>query len=228
MAGIKKKIKKKFRKFAVVFTVIFLIIMYTPVANILAGTLTVTPQVKKADLVVVLTGGAYSNGVLSSSSSRRFIKGLTLYREGFSSKILFTGGGISGLTKKIIHTATKSDDKTQITIQEGGIMYSTALTFGMPESEVFVDRLSTNTYENVVNTAAFMKERKLKTCLLVSSPTHMYRIMRVVRKVGVDCTPAPVGDYTGDVRGATGRLSLMRSVVWEYAALALYRINGYI
>ena len=168
--------------------------------------------------------------MLGGASSERFLHGLRLHAKGGEGvKILFTGGGIGNTAKKIVHTLVRSENKSVIRIQEAGNMYDTALLLNVPEDTMYLDPLATNTYENAMHAGALMKKKGFQTCLLVTSPTHMLRVWLVARKAGLkECYPAPVSDYTPFIKSSAGRLSLMRAVMWEYSALALYSLYGYI
>ncbi|MFZ3072341.1 MAG: YdcF family protein [Thermodesulfobacteriota bacterium] len=214
--------------FCAVFTVTVFVFMFTPLANVLAMPLITEPVIKKSDVIVVMGGGAYPNGVLGGTSGVRFLTGLGLYKEGFAPRLFFAGGTISGTSKKIIKTISKSEESGAIDVIESAIMLDTAKKLGIPDASIYADLLSTNTYANLLAVKEFMKKNNLKTCLIVTSPTHMYRSWRVAEKLGLGCSPAPVPDYTKDILISTMRLHLLREVLWEYAALALYRAYGYI
>jgi uncharacterized SAM-binding protein YcdF (DUF218 family) len=217
-----------FRAVSVVFTITVLIIMFTPLSNYMARTLIVAPEFKKTDLIAVLGGGAYVNGVLGGASNERLIQGMILYREGYAPEIIFSGGTIIKPSKKVLHTILKSEDTSLIDVVEAAIMKDVSLKLGIPEQDVAVDAASTHTYGNIKGIKDYMAARGLKTCLIVTSPTHMYRSYRVTQKLGLDCYPAPVRDYTWHISSAVGRLGLFRAVLWEYAGLVVYRFYGYI
>ena len=221
-------IKRAISTLSVIFTLFFLILASTPAANYAAGSLTVSPRLKKADIIVVLGGGAYENGVLNGASNERFIQGVLLYKEGLSPFILFSGGSIKSYSKKIFHTLTETEDAARPDVVEASIMKDTAEKIGIPRYSIHVDTKSTNTYTNLKTAGYIMEKRGLKTCLLVSSPAHMKRAMKVSEKLKLNCFPAPVKDYTWERSGALDRVSLFREAAWEYAALFLYRAYGYI
>ncbi|MEE9613471.1 MAG: YdcF family protein [Thermodesulfobacteriota bacterium] len=214
--------------FCVAFTVLVLVVMFTPVANYMARPLVVAPKDREADLIVVLGGGVFPNGLLGGGSNERLIHGLLLYKEGRAPKIIFSGGSIIKTSAKILHTITRSEDTSRIDAVEADIMKDISVRLGIPAGDLSVDGDSIHTYGNLAAVKGFMETRGLKSCLIVTSPTHILRSMKVSGKLGLDCYPAPVGDYTPHIRGSTGRLSLMRAVLWEYAALGLYKAYGYI
>ncbi len=226
--GIKKALLGIFRAVSMVFTAAFLVIMFTPLSNYMAKPLTMGPELKKADLIAVLGGGAFPNGVLGGASNERLIHGMLLYREGYAPEIIFSGGTIRKTSKKVLHTILKSEDAGEMDVIEAGIMREVSTKLGIPEEDTSADPSSTNTHGNLERISEYMEARGLETCLIVTSPTHMYRSFMVSEKLGMDCYPAPVSDYTEFIDSALGRLVLFRAVMWEYAGLLLYKLYGYI
>lgn len=214
--------------FCFVFTAIALFIIYTPIANVMARPLVVKESLGKADIIVVLGGGAFKNNVLAAASNERLIRGLLLYKEGWASRIMFTGGAIESKAAKIVHTLTRSTDKGVIVVSEGGLMGEIALKLVAPEKAVVIDHTSTNTYENLLHAKKYMDENGLKSCIIVTSTIHMQRASLIAKKLGLSYHAAPIKDYTMYRVGGLGRINLMDEVLWEYAAIALYRYYGYI
>jgi uncharacterized SAM-binding protein YcdF (DUF218 family) len=217
-----------FRAVSVVFTATVIIIIFTPLSNYMARTLIVAPELKKTDLIAVLGGGAYENGVLGGGSNERLIHGMLLYREAYAPEIIFSGGTIIKTSSKVLHTLLKSQDKGSPDVVEAAIMKEVSLKLGIPDEDVALEAASTHTYGNIKGIRDYMATRGFKTCLIVTSPTHMYRSYRVSKKLGLDCYPAPVEDYTWYIYSAIGRLDLFREVMWEYAGLFIYRLYGYV
>ena len=214
--------------FCAVFTVSALLIMFTPISNYMASPLIVDPEPRRAELIAVLGGGAHPNGVLGGGSSERFLHGLRLYKQGYGSEVIFVGGSILKPTKKVLRTITRSEDTTEIDVVEAELMRELSVAFGMDPGKMHEESTSTHTYENIVAIKEFMEARGIKDCIIVTSPTHSARSLSVVRKLGLDCAPATVPDYTPYIRSALGRLSLFHAVLWEYAGLFLYKAYGYI
>lgn len=222
-----KKVKKLIIWLSIGFTAAMLIVMFTPLANMLAGKLVVDEaELHKNDVIAVLGGGAYPNGVLGGASNERLIKGLFLYRQGFGKKLIFTGGTVRGMMNKIGHTVLGS--QADMTIGESVLMRQAALGLGLPAADSVFDDMSLNTYENLVFVKVYMEEKGLETVTIVTSPTHMRRAGLIAEKLGLKFQNAPVADYTGYRKGAIDRLSLFREVLWEYFALVLYKVYGYI
>lgn len=222
---------KFFKKAAVwacvVFTLFSILVMYTPVANILAKSLTMPAGTQKADIIAVLGGGAYPNGVLGSSSNERLIKAMLLYKEGVAGRVLFSGGSIVKSSAKLAHTVFGLG-AGEAGVVESAIMMDIAVKVGIPAKDCVLDRSSLNTYENLRNIAAYMAKEDMKKVAIVTSPTHMKRAVLVAKKLGLDYTAVPVEDSSEYKRSPVGRINLMREALWEYSALVLYRVYGYI
>lgn len=224
-----KSAKKLVVWFSCVFTAVFLVLMFMPVANLLARPLIVKPDLKKADLIVVLGGGAYKNGEMASSSMERLLRALILYKKGYANRIYFTGGMVVKQYRKILHTVLRADDvKGDDVLSEAAFMMNAARTLGVSEKDMAIDSSALNTIENLRHVKAYMAENGMKDCLLVTSSTHMLRASLIARKIGLNCYWAPVADTSRYKTTAMVRLNLVREVLWEYAGLALYRFYGYI
>lgn len=224
-----KAVKKIIGWSCFVFTVIALVIMFTPVANRLAAPLLVAdgPD-RKTDVIAVLGGGAYSNGVLGGASNERLIKSVLLYRQGRAPKIVFTGGKVVGVNAKLGHTVfgTTRDDESRFV--EARLMRDIAVGMGVPPNDCVVEENSLSTYENLRNLKALMEKEGMKTTIIVSSPLHMRRAVMAAARLGVDFTPASAPDATMQKTTPIARVHLMRDVLWEYFALGLYWTRGQI
>ncbi|GMR05419.1 MAG: YdcF family protein [Thermodesulfobacteriota bacterium] len=221
------KFLKVIKAFCYAFTATGVFFIYTPAANWMVRPLVMDEQLESADLVVVLGGGAYANGSLSAASAERLIRGLLLYKKDYAERIIFSGGTINDPKDRLIHSVTGLSGELMDAV-EGTIMADIARGLGMDEAGMAVDKSSTNTYENLVDVQEYMAKNGLKSCLLVTSPSHMYRAWRVAKKLGLDCSPAPVADNTRLRNGGLDRIGLARESAHEYAGLAYYWYKGYI
>ena len=223
-----KKVKNIIIWLSIGFTAAMLSVMFTPLANMMARPLVVdeTP-LQKTDVIAVLGGGAYPNGVLGGATNERLLRGLILYRQGYGKTVIFTGGSGNSMRDKLGHTVLGSRAEMTV-IGESVLMRQAALGLGMSEADTVFDDRSLNTYENLVFVRAYMEEKGLESVTIVTSPTHMRRAELIAKKLGLKFQSAPVADYTEYRRGAIDRLSLFRETLWEYLALVLYKIYGYI
>lgn len=214
--------------FSVLFTAASFLVMFTPVSNFMASRLVVPAELERSDLIVVLGGGAFGNGVLGRSTVERLVRGLELYRAGYAPKVLFSGGAPLGSTDKMFHTLLGRAVSGNSNATEAALMEDTAVRLGIPKVAVATDTVSENTYENLVETKKYMESNGLKSCIIVTSATHMKRAALVARKLGLHFHPAPVKDSSGYRTGSFERVLLFREAAWEYLGLLLYRVYGYV
>jgi len=218
---------KSVRLFSLAFTAVFLTVMLTPLPNWMASPLVVEDgPARKTDVIAVLGGGAYANGVLGAASNERLIKGVLLYRQGRAEKLLFAGGSVLPLAAKLGRTVLGSASIGPGRFTEAGLMRELAIGMGMPAADCLAEDDSLSTFENLVNLKAYMGREGMRSATIVSSPLHMKRIELVARKLGLDFTLSPALDSTQHRTTPMARLHLMRDVLWEYSALALYRARG--
>ena len=108
-------------------------------------------QPEKADLIVPLGGG----------SSNRVHKAAELYEQGLAPNVLLTGAG-------------GNDANTRPHSSDWRIRF--LLEHGVPDNMLVVDVISTNSWEEAVNTLRLMRERNWQRVLVVSDPPHMRRL----------------------------------------------------
>lgn len=66
--------------------------------------------------------------------------------------------------------------------------------YGVGADRLVREDASRNTFENAVNTADVLQERRLENCLLITSAFHMPRSVGLFRRAGIPVVPWPV-DY---------------------------------
>ena len=116
-----------------------------------------------ADLIMVFGAANESDMV------RRTRRGVELYKAGFASRLLVSGGGVLARSRP-----------------EARRMADIALEMGVPVADLLVEDRSANTFENVqfscelLQTHSLLEE--LDTVLLVSSEWHMRRLLLTAKK----------------------------------------------
>lgn len=111
---------------------------------------------QKSDAIVILGG----------ETVPRVAKGVELYREGFASLLIMSGGG--NLTSRYA---------------EADLMLIEAMDLGVPQSSVVLERESESTYENAVFVKRIVQEKEIKSILLVTSSYHTRRARNIFTKV---------------------------------------------
>ncbi|MBI5238011.1 MAG: YdcF family protein [Deltaproteobacteria bacterium] len=202
-----------YASFLTVVAVCSLIIMFSPLVQMLAANLLVDAELRKADAVVVLAGGAYDNGTLGHSTMIRTLHGVLLYKKGFADKIIFSGGNM------LRH-------RLDITISQK--MSELATELGVPGQAQLIDGVSLRTRGNALETKRIMNEMRLKDALLVTSATHMKRAMLTFERLGIKVYPAPDAAFETEVTDPFERFGMFSIVMREYVGMLFYRWKGWI
>lgn len=129
-------------------------------------------QSERAD-VICLFGAAVWGDSLSPELEARVIWAAWLYREG-GAPLLFLSGGPTGSN-----------------LNESDVMGAVAIEQGLPRSALVFDNTGTTTARTPVNLKRYMQGNGLISCLVVSSPFHMARIMVLARLNGLQAFTSP-------------------------------------
>lgn len=192
-----------------VFTVIISIVAFTPLPNILSKPLIVPPRPQKADAILVLSGGVYSNGSLSYFTLERVLQAVILYNQGYSKKVIFSGG--VSLNNQTIHDADA--------------MKKTAIDLGVKDEDIILENKSKNTLENMQYSKSVIDEKGFHKILLVTSAIHSYRSMILAEQIGLDmisASPTPFEQYR---QTPIDRLLLFYFTIREFGIILLYNTN---
>ncbi len=189
------------------------IIGLTPLPNLLARQLYVTPQWAPSDCMILLGGGVLSGGQLSTASLERTTAAAIFYRKGLAPKIIISTG-VTG--KKAPY------------FSEAKAMQETLLELGIPQEAIVLEERSTRTAENAREVAQLMKEMGFKDGLLVTSSIHMKRALLCFRRYDLPLRAAPVGSALEDAHSFTPRILLFDAVFHEYAGILYYRLRGWV
>ncbi|MCX6824634.1 MAG: YdcF family protein [candidate division SR1 bacterium] len=98
--------------------------------------------------------------VLGSQDIRVAKRGVELYKQGLADKILFSGG---------IGRLTQADKKFQGTT-EADRFAEIAIESGIPKEKIIIENKSTNTGENIIFSAALIKDLGITSIIIVQKP----------------------------------------------------------
>lgn len=206
---IKNKIYKSLIFMSLAMNVIVFVFVFTPLTNQLYGYLEVTPEVKKADAIILLSSAYYTEDILEQNSFQRMLHAMSLYKEGYANKIIICGGVLK-----------KGDLPISV------IMKRIMMKIGVDENDIITEERSQNTYENIANSIPIMRSMGFKKVLLVTSSSHMFRSLSICKKLGVEAYPAPVPSYEKDINHIFLRIRLTPEILREYLAIAYYWFEG--
>lgn len=155
----------------------------------------------------------------------RMLQAIDLYKRGISNRIIYTGG---------------SDTIFGDYQPEAKLAKAFMVKCGIPDTAIWIETQSINTYQNAAFTANMLNKRdpgfKNKKYLLVTAGFHMPRAMACFRKQGFHVDP-----YSGDLRSIRSKDTLLNTImpsyggfqIWtyltkEWIGLAVYSLKGYI
>jgi uncharacterized SAM-binding protein YcdF (DUF218 family) len=128
---------------------------------------------EKSDVIIVL-GAAVRKGKPSPAFAGRIRHGIELQKRGLAPVIIFTGGlGHDGL------------------VPEAEVARGIALREGIGESMILTETVSTKTWENFTEAARLMRERGLKSAIIVSDPYHLHRARLMAGHAGIEAVTSP-------------------------------------
>lgn len=166
--------------------------------NLVAG----TDEAQPADAIAVF-GAAEYNGRPSPVYHSRLDHAVALYRKQIAPLIVTLGGG-----------GNRDSGKT-----EGGVGRDYLLANGVPLTDIIAETHSIDTAEQVSLLAALAHARHLRTVVVVSDGTHLFRIRQLCEDAGlrVYTSPRPSLGHIGDLEVASRYLHEIVS----YTALEL-------
>ncbi|MFQ5899408.1 MAG: YdcF family protein [Candidatus Methylomirabilia bacterium] len=185
---------------------------YTPLPNWLARPLVLETALAPAQAIVVLGGGTAPDSATTNSSLRRVVYALRLYRRGLAPRVVLSGGDASGKGR----------------LAEARAMATVAQELGFPSDIIVLETRSRRTAEHAARLAELLLPRGIRRILLVTTPLHTRRSVLVFLRRGFEVLPAPTDGGQHLARKPLDRLLLTREVLYEAAALVLYRLRGWI
>jgi len=137
----------------------------------------VRDESRPADAIAVF-GAAEYDGRPSPVLRARLDHALELYRRGLAPLVITLGGG----------------DPTD-RHSEGGVGHDYLLAHGVPEQSIIAETQSNNTEESAKRLAVIARANGLKSIVVVSDGTHLFRIHAICERDGlrVYTSPRPVG-----------------------------------
>lgn len=183
----------------------------SPIPGLAARAWAVRGTPMKADAIVVLGGGARWPGVLQCGSVMRLQQGIWLYKQGYASRLVLSGG---------------RDPAAQVPA-EAKLMRELALRMGVEPSAIFVDVRSSRTYENGTEVAALMRREGWRSALLVTDAIHMRRARLVFERLGIKSYPVPSHTVGIGSNTPSQGLAIMERIVYELVATVVYKLRGW-
>ncbi len=163
-----------------------------------------TDEQRPADAIVVL-GAAQYDGRPSPVFEARLRHAVELWDAGLAKAFVVTGGKLPG-------------DRTT----EAAVAREYALAHGVPASAIFGEDKAHNTLDSLVAVADELHRRGLRTAVMVSDPTHMLRVLRISKDLGIEAYGSPT--TTSPV--AADPVKRAQATIHELGALSVYFLGG--
>lgn len=184
---------------------------FTPLTNFLYAVLEVRPDIRKADSIILLSSGAYTDKIFTRDNYQRIMHAYGLHKQGYADKIIICGGAV------VMGLPSLAE-----------LMKDFLVQIGMDEGCIITENRSRNTYENIKNVKPVLDELGIKSSLLVTSSYHMNRSLAVSKKLGIKTYPAPVPCYEKNVYRASLRTRFITEILREYGAIIYFKVRGWI
>ena len=180
--------------------------------------LTPKTEKQKADAIVVASAGVHRSGAPTPGSALRSYAAAKLFLEGFAPIVIITGGVTKPYNPPV-------NIKGMAIVLQG---------MGVPADKIIIENRSTDTRSNGIETLKILNRLELKKVLLVSHDYHLFRIVSVFEKLGIET-------YAFAANRAYKRSAVpwwryfdwtnfnrIQTISHEYFGLLSYKISGWI
>lgn len=183
------------------------------------------PERPEGTQVIVVLGGAVrpmdpegAHVILAGDSMVRCLHAAALYRAGEPCPVVLCGGKVDPEAPGPALALAMRDF---------------LLGQGVADADLFLEDVSTTTYENAVECRRVMEEHGWTRAALVTDALHMERASRCFARLGVEAAPSPCNHATayfewgaGSFAPGVGGLLGVRTAAHEWLGLAWYWLRG--
>ena len=200
--------------FIVVFIYVLLSYFHGPILTQLGKYLVVQHPLAKSDLIVCLAGGDVERGLASAD----------LFARGLAPRVFIARGPIPDGLEML--------KQKGIAYPEGIDLVAMILRgLGVPDSAVIrCDQPVESTFEEAERVGALIQDKKYRSLILVTSPTHSRRAWLTFRKaipdkeLRITVLPTPYSKFSAEDWWKARKY--VREVVMEYQKLIYYKAKG--
>jgi uncharacterized SAM-binding protein YcdF (DUF218 family) len=197
-----RRIARVTERILALFGLLILLVVASPLVSWWAKLYAGPIDQPKGDVLILLSAASDEYGGISYSSYWRARQALVAWQTGGFKNIVISGG-------------------------KGPGIYNFLLANGIPRSAMIAEWGSTGTRESGIAVARLLRNMPGKRVLLTSD-YHMYRAIRVFRKVGVEAAPMAVPDVLHSTEGWPGRFGACWAMAVETAKIVYYGLRGWI
>lgn len=146
-------------------------------AYLIIATQATTDTARASDIIMILGEESYWGEAYNPCLVARVNHGVSLYKKGYASKILFSGGF----------------DENNPLHNEAETMKEIALARAVPTEDILLEKNSTSTYENIVFSKPLFEQNNVSSVLIVTAPFHSPRALWTAQKqldISVSVSPS--------------------------------------
>ena len=163
----------KIIKRLVLGSVVLLISIYISVLLYITSQVN-TDTKKESDVIIVLGARSYKQGKYNPCLVARMDHAIGIYKDGYTKKLLFTGG-----------------NDVEDNVNEAETMQKIAVGAKVATESILLEKKATSSYENLLYSKKIMEDNKLKTAIIVTEPFHSPRAGMIAKKLNIDYSLSP-------------------------------------
>jgi uncharacterized SAM-binding protein YcdF (DUF218 family) len=185
----------------------------TPVAYYYGAPLYVRSDAAKGDVIVLLSSGQIDSDWLTPDASQRTLGALKLYREHYAPFIISSGS------------------QFQVGGHQAELQAAWLERAGVPAEAILIEGQSTRTYESGIQVSRIMHQHAWRSAIVVTSQMDVPRVRLVFRKLGIETSFLATPEFRRPMRFqilARSATDVTYHATYEYAALVLYKLKGWI
>lgn len=187
-----------------IYFLLILIIVYVIYVSIGIYLYSDVNEVRKADAAIIL-GAAVWEDKPSLVFEERIKHGISLYKNGYVDKLIFTGG--------------KGENSAN---SESSVARRYAIENSVPETDIFIEEVSKITQENIMFASKIAEENNISTVLIVSDPLHMKRAMLMCKDYKLTAFSSPT--QTSMYKTIKSKSMFLAREVFYYIGYQIYRL----
>jgi uncharacterized SAM-binding protein YcdF (DUF218 family) len=196
-----RKVGRCFSRLLAAIGLITVLVISTPIVTWWARAYSGPIERPKGDILILLSAADDDRGGISFSSYWRAREAIFAWQTGGFKTIVVTGGGGPGILDYLI-------------------------VEGIPREAIVAEWRSSSTRQSGIETARLIQAMPGKKVLLTSD-FHMFRALRVFRKLGADVTPMAVPDVLHSTEHWNGRFSAFETMLVESVKIVYYGLHGW-
>lgn len=217
MSGLARRFIRLARALPIAFTALFALIQFTPVTAGLARRMAIWDDPAPASGVLIVLGAEqHADGTLGIMSYWRCFYALRAWRTGRFSKVLVSGGPVQ-------HPGPPEQPPPPLADSMAAFLQA----MGVPAGDIVIERASSSTHLNAVNSVPLLRGLP-GPYTLITSDYHTLRAQRTFRRAGLAVSSQPAPDILKRSSDWRQRFQCSAVLAEEWVKLGYYWWQGWI